>query len=387
MPVAWTLAMFGFVTGITGAAVADELSGACWNLPIGHQPMVGSEQALPVAQNIWKDTKKINVVFHDSTGKWVDAVKQAVKRNLKEWEKYASIEFTFNELAKADVRVQIVQTTKYPLYTYQSWVGPDCRKYAAQMLPSTWLVFPENTSERELRRVILHEFGHVLGLIHELKRPDKKLLWDDDEVVKYYAFTKWSKEKILQQVKSIYQGPIVDRSPFDIQSITVYPVKKGLAWDFDPQTKAKRDFVTEMPFELSPMDRAFASRLYPSKPSGQEESVEPDGMFHAGKIPEDGAVARYRFGIEKDGKFHITLRPKKDTKTMPARVAIFGATEIEQTQARLAAAAEGDGSIDLPLKLTFETMSQPKGTYYIEVRNRDPHRGVGEFELAVAPLP
>jgi hypothetical protein len=145
--------------------------------------------------------------------------------------------------------------------------------------------------------------------------------------------------------------------------------------------------VTDMPFELSAMDKAFASRLYPSKAGGSEELLEADGMFHAGKISEGGAVARYRFSIEKDGRFHITLRPKKDTKMMPARVAIFGATEIEQTQSRLAAAAEGESSIDLPLKLKFETMSQPKGTYYIEVRNRNPLQGTGDFEIAVARFP
>ena len=376
LPLAWTLAMIAVLAATDGSVKGNNLEGMCSNLPNGSQPMVGAERGLPLVGNYWKNTKTLNVVFHDPAGKWVDTVKQAVRRNVKEWERYASIEFTFDDQKAADVRVQILPTEIYPEYTYQSWVGPECRKYAKTSSPSTWLIFPENTDDRELRRVILHEFAHVLGFIHELKRPDKEILWDDDEVVKYYAYTNWPKGTILDQVKATYKGPIADRSAFDIQSITVYPVKQGMAWDYDPITKEKRVFTTEMPYELSSMDKAFAPRLYPLKAPLPEEEIATDGSFHAGKISEGGTAATFRFSIQKDGGFRITLRPRMGARSLCVRAAVFGASEIEQTQSRYAAAVEAEG------EKTGRTSAQAEVRDVVGPEGHLLHRGPSSRSLA-----
>ena len=63
--------------------------------------------------------------------------------------------------------------------TYSSYLGTDSRRFSRTGRPSMYLVFdPDdaNNTDQEFQRVILHEFGHALGLIHEHMRPDRPLL-------------------------------------------------------------------------------------------------------------------------------------------------------------------------------------------------------------------
>ena len=45
-----------------------------------------------------------------------------------------------------------------------------------------WLTL--NTDEREFRRAVLHEFGHVLGLVHEYQNPNADIPWNKAAVIK-----------------------------------------------------------------------------------------------------------------------------------------------------------------------------------------------------------
>ena len=69
--------------------------------------------------------------------------------------------------------------TRTPYGTYSSYLGTDARRYARTGRASMNLVFdpddPQNDDD-EFHRVILHEFGHALGLIHEHMRPDRPLV-------------------------------------------------------------------------------------------------------------------------------------------------------------------------------------------------------------------
>jgi len=46
--------------------------------------------------------------------------------------------------------------------------------------------FDDNTSDAEFSRVVIHEFGHALGLVHEHQSPVAGIPWDREEVYAHF---------------------------------------------------------------------------------------------------------------------------------------------------------------------------------------------------------
>ena len=55
-----------------------------------------------------------------------------------------------------------------------------------------------DTELREYQRVVRHEFGHALGMIHEHQNPaaQGQIPWDKPKVYAYYAQQGWNKDDV-----------------------------------------------------------------------------------------------------------------------------------------------------------------------------------------------
>ncbi len=64
-----------------------------------------------------------------------------------------------------------------------SYLGTVCRQIRVDQptMNYGWLT-PDSTDD-ELRRVVLHEFGHALGLIHEHQSPNRPISWSRAAVI------------------------------------------------------------------------------------------------------------------------------------------------------------------------------------------------------------
>ena len=83
------------------------------------------------------------------------------------------------------------------------------------------------------RRVVLHEFGHALGCIHEHQNPEGGINWNLEAVYAFYAGppNNWSQEETYRNIIQTYDESILHHTPMDGKSIMMYPVDPRLTTD------------------------------------------------------------------------------------------------------------------------------------------------------------
>jgi hypothetical protein len=179
-----------------------------------------------------------------------------IERIASQWTQYAHIQFVFDNAPDAALRIAFERGASW------SYLGTDALDPAldgdAPTMNFGW--FSPATPNDELQRVVLHEFGHALGLIHEHQSPAAEIPWDREAVYGYYAGqpNHWSPEQVDHNIFQRYSRAQANSSVFDPQSIMLYPIppeftggKLSVGWNRT----------------LSPTDRTFIGQLYP--PTGQ----------------------------------------------------------------------------------------------------------------------
>ena len=117
-----------------------------------------------------------------------------------------------------------------------------------------WLT--PGSPDEELRRVVLHEFGHALGLIHEHQNPNKPIAWNKDAVIRDLSGppNRWDTATIFNNMFKTYQPKQVIGTDVDPTSIMMYPIP--LAWTTDGTSAGLNG-------ELSDIDKKLVRDAYP----------------------------------------------------------------------------------------------------------------------------
>ncbi len=120
--------------------------------------------------------------------------------------------------------------------------------------------FDKSTSSEEFRRTTVHEFGHMLGMIHEHQHPTHGILWNRPAV--YEAYEKsmgWSKLMVDTQVFGQYSEDLTQYSEFDPNSIMCYHI---------PSEFTLNEFTNGWNTRLSLLDKSWAEIIYPGRRKG-----------------------------------------------------------------------------------------------------------------------
>lgn len=217
----------------------------------------GSRAAL-ARNKMWRAGRTLRVRFLDGEA----PVQQKVIRFAQEWTQYANLRFAFGDQADAELRISFQQPGSW------SFIGTDALGVPLDEPTINFGWLTPGTPNDEVRRVVLHEFGHALGLIHEHQNPAAAIPWNRAAVYDYYAGppNNWSQEQVEVNLFKTYAAALTQYSVFDPQSIMLYPI---------PAEFTEGGFSVGLNQTLSALDRAYLAAWYPFDQHAPATTVSP----------------------------------------------------------------------------------------------------------------
>lgn len=250
----------------------------------------GVQHFVSARQRTWEPGSELHVVFLDGKPEY----RAKVAEFAREWTRYANIALKFDDVNAADADVRVT----FKLSGYWSAVGNSSAYYDRDRptMNFNWDVFDDG--DRSIKRVVLHEFGHALGLHHEQQNPNLNVTWNRPYIYDYYRRTQgWDEKMVDTNVLSSLDRAEVEASEFDAQSIMLYGFPKEFTLE---------GFETSSNYELSDLDKQEIARLYP----GRVDPEQPEVVAPPAREDEVAQWARqisFDFAItadEEDGKHH-----------------------------------------------------------------------------------
>lgn len=214
----------------------------------GMAPIEGAERGAVLRAAQWKPGTEISVMFLAGS----EALRARVRAVAEEWvgNGMARLSFKWVDDAKADIRIDFVQGNGS-----WSYLGTVCRQIASPQATMNYGWLTDASSDSEVRSVVLHEFGHALGMIHEHQNPEGGIIWNEAAVINDLSGppNNWDVATIRRNVLDKYDSKAVTASEVDAKSIMMYPIPA--AW-----TDGK--FSAGFNGELSPVDKSLIRTVY-----------------------------------------------------------------------------------------------------------------------------
>ncbi|KAL8732411.1 MAG: hypothetical protein Q9166_002811 [cf. Caloplaca sp. 2 TL-2023] len=202
-------------------AVGENQRNGSLTIPIGTGlgPMVSPIDTPSLAMMLgkfWAPGRQLKVSFLAGT----DWQKDKVKKYAPLWCQHANLKMNFVNKEPYDILIDFNPTLG-------SWsnIGTDSGYFANQRKASMnlgWI--NQEQPENNIRQVILHEFGHALGAVHEHESPFAKIPWNKPRVYKDLGGppNNWDKAKVDRNMFTQYGLDKVEATKFDRDSIMLY---------------------------------------------------------------------------------------------------------------------------------------------------------------------
>ena len=226
--------------------------------------------------------------------------------------------------------------------------------------------------------VVLHEFGHAIGLGHEHQNPVGGIQWNKPAVYAELAGPPnfWPPEVVDHNLFNTYSREQTIGTDLDPLSIMMYPIDQN--WTLN-------DFSVGFNPDLSAVDKAFVAELYPPIAGGGGEvggdgggeTEVPTGELavsvfsqYEAEIKNGGDIHKLAFTVADQGRYIIETTGNTDMY-----LTLLGPTDdtnvIEQ---------DDDSGESRNSKITRDLAP---GKYFLQVRHYDDRRGTGPYSISI----
>src|SRR6266508_2082650 len=196
---------------------------------------------------LWDNGRTLRVKFIDG----LPEVREKVAAIAKEWQTVANLTLAFVTGNASEIRVSFAEQGF-------SWstVGTDALTVSRSRPTVNFGWLEPTTSLREYQRVVRHEFGHALGMVHEHQNPAALGLipWDKPKVYAYYAQQGWTPDDVDDNIFEVYSEDSTNHTVFDPTSIMEYAI---------PDSLTVGSYAIGWNTSLSATDEGFMRQQYP----------------------------------------------------------------------------------------------------------------------------
>jgi len=301
---------------------------------------------------LWENGRTLKVKFLDGD----PDVQAKVAAIAHEWEDVANLKLSFVTSATADIRVSFAEKGF-------SWstVGTDATTVPASKSTMNFGWLEPTTALREYQRVVRHEFGHALGMIHEHQNPAAKgvIPWDKPKVYAYYAQQGWSKEDTDFNIFQTYDEDATNFTAFDPTSIMEYAI---------PDSLTIGSYAISWNTELSSLDREFMTKQYPATVKPVQE-LAVGGARVAADLASAGETDSFHLVVDEAATYILTTEGTTDTV-----LTLLGPDDASTVVA-------WDDDLGAGTNARLVRKLQP-GEYWVTVHHHDP-AGTGTYDVGV----
>jgi hypothetical protein len=194
---------------------------------------------------LWDNGKTIYIKFLSGS----KAMQDKVKSIVKEWERYANLKFEFVTVGASNIIINLDNKGGHNsmVGTLANNVGEDER--TMNFDTTDFKTFAA------MRRTVLHEFGHAIGLLHEHYSPVSGIPWNKEAVYADLKKTQgWDKAMVDVNLFQQYKVSYTNGTEYDKLSIMHYPV--FARW-------TTNGFSVDWNNDLSEGDKNLIGLLYP----------------------------------------------------------------------------------------------------------------------------
>jgi hypothetical protein len=272
-----------------------EIYGLCATLdsvnPI-NQPSGAEARGLFLKGKRWDLGQTVLIRFLDGT----NDLRNLVETHAKEWADLTGLTFKFlgpSDNVQSDVRVAFTPALGVGTEEFSSLIGTDARR-ANQFTPTVKLGFTPRLlpDAKEVKRLILHELGHMLGLIHEHQSPKATFTFNRDALIREFAKLGWTPQMVESNIIARFDPSQVVATEFDPNSIMLYAFDSRFA---SPPTHTNAS--------ISKIDGELIQRIY-ERPGGPPV---PGTGGTTSPITDPGTPLT--IGTPSDEEFYIPVNP------------------------------------------------------------------------------